>query len=179
VCVYLRRSGPDAFGDRAKSIQPFKNEPTSTDHPQTVAVTNTSPAQPPPASLQFELLPPGILIVVQGELPPSAANWEAFVNAVRGHDGELRFFVYTQGWHPSRAQVSQFTHALQGRQPTVAIVSPLTSMAFVVSALALAIRRMRFFGTEEIAAAFTHLGLSSDEAGAARDRLKHLRDVVS
>jgi hypothetical protein len=141
-----------------------------------MASIDSAPARPPAArNLRFELVPRGIFVLYQGLGTPSAGEWDRFVAQVRDYDADMRCLVYTEGWHPSRAQGSAIRAATRGKHPVVAIVSPASSVPFVVSVFTLVNRSMRFFDPQQLDAALDHIRLSPEERQAVLASLERLR----
>lgn len=127
-------------------------------------------------NLAFELVKEaGIFVLYQGAGSPDQADWDRFVQQVRDYDGDMRCLVFTEGWHPSRAQGMQIRNATRGKRPSVAIVSPSTAIPFVVSVFTLVNRRMRFFNADELERAFEHLRFEPKERAIVSEILARLR----
>lgn len=95
---------------------------------------------------------------------PHDPEWSAVVAALRAHDhATLRVLVVTEGGTPSRAQQQALTGVLAGKAIPVAVVSDATAVRFVASALALFMKRIKTFRSNELAQAYAHLGLTEAE----------------
>lgn len=87
---------------------------------------------------------------------------------------KLRILVVTEGGAPPPHQQKQLFHVLGGRPVTVAIMASGVGTRFVISSLALFIKRIRGFRLDELSDAAVHLALTPDELGAASAFLREM-----
>lgn len=80
---------------------------------------------------------------------------------------KLRILVVTEGGAPPPSQQKQLYDVLGGRAVTVAILADGVGTRFVISSLALFIKRLRGYRLDELGAAAAHLSLTRDELTAA------------
>ena len=108
------------------------------------------------------------VLVWHGAESPSQVEWDDAVQVVaRQTSRPLRVMVFTEGGGPSISQQQQLLQAVKGKSPLVAVLSNHVGVRFVASSLALFMRQIRTFRTEEISLASEHLGLDSTERKAA------------
>jgi len=96
-------------------------------------------------------------------------EWSSMIAIHRAQPdlNKLRIFVVTEGATPSPSQQKQLFDLLGGRTVSAAVLSDGIGPRFVISALALFIKRIRGFRIDELGAAAAHLAMTPEEQRAA------------
>jgi len=106
-----------------------------------------------------------ILVAWHGARSPSADEWSAFLALIRTAEPTPTLgLVLTQGGAPSPTQQIELAQAIGARTVRVAVVSDHVGVRFVVSSLALVMKRIRSFPSSALDEAYVHLGLEPEEA---------------
>jgi hypothetical protein len=133
-------------------------------------------------TLAYELLPHhGCVVLYQGTQAPNDAEWDAHIGEVcvfAEAKAEFTVLVYTEGGRPSREQQARLTAAAPIFRTPVAVVSPVLAVRFVVSALSLGKRNLRFFMPEELPAALQYLALAPVGQLAVGQAIERLRQSM-
>ncbi len=126
----------------------------------------------------FRVLPELRLIIShQNRAQPSDVEWERWFRAAEAMDRDTRGFrllVFTEGGHPSRAQLDQIRVSNRG-DPVTAIVSPSLALRVFGSALTFLNPSIRCFTPEQMSEACKHLGLHAGFADRANAVIVALR----
>ena len=98
---------------------------------------------------------------------PREDDWNAALTLLSDVDlATLRVLVLTKGGAPTATQRARLGQVVHGPVP-VAVVSDHVGVRFVASTLALFMKRIKTFRTDELPAAYAHLDLSRAEASGA------------
>ena len=128
-------------------------------------------------SLDFEFLGGlHLMVLYQLQKTPTDVEWDAYLAALAGPSkaNQLRCIVITEGAAPTRAQRERMIATVEGKPTRVAVISPATSVRFVVSVLALVNRDIRSFSPREFDAAFSHVGLAPTEHASVKVAIDRL-----
>ena len=104
-------------------------------------------------------------IVVVGEKDPTTADWNTYLDAIRlteknGVDvSELRTLVFSDGAGPNAQQRKAVADYLKGRPSPLAIVTGVTIMRGVITALGWFNSQVRAFAPEQLEEALQYLGV--------------------
>lgn len=114
------------------------------------------------ANLVFRLMPEArVIISRQNRNNPTDEEWDRWFYAAEALHSDARGFrllVYTEGGHPSRAQLERI-RAANRADPVTAIVSPSLTLRTFGSALTFLNPRIRCFAPSRMVSACKHLGL--------------------
>lgn len=106
------------------------------------------------------------LVIVHNKDFPSDAEWDAYLEALRGHLLEWddrRSLVVTEGGAPSRNQRSRMAALVKDSVATTAVVSGASAVRATVGALNLNNPAIRAFAPDDLDGALEHLGLRESE----------------
>lgn len=133
-------------------------------------------------SFAFEELPELELVVgYQAGGTPTDGEWASYVRVLeRLHRArkQYRYFTYSEGGYPSRAQQAAVGAVTQGAKSAVSMVSPSITLRFVGALLALTNPKVQCFGPDQLDAAFAHIGLKVGETERVHACLAALRAKV-
>lgn len=129
------------------------------------------------ACLEFEWVPSAHLLVAyhaNGSVDDD--TWDEYVYAVHTNLGpDLRCLVWNEGGRPTTDQQRRLVSATQDAKVPVAIVSSSIAVRFIVSALALVNRHVRYFPVDQVNNALAYLCKDASQRGAAVDALERIR----
>ena len=109
-----------------------------------------------------------LLLIRHGREPIPEDQWSELMRAVTQHPANhLAALVLTLGGAPTPTQQIDISKLARDRTFTVAVLSDSVGMRFVVSSIALVIRRIQTFRSSEYEQACRFLELTTDEIRAA------------
>jgi hypothetical protein len=120
----------------------------------------------------------GAMIVLRENTEtPLDQEWDAFLKLLvenKTRFPNLKVLVVTDGGGPNAAQRKRLEATLGGRSISVAVVTDSAKSRFIASMISFINRDHRGFGTREIAQAYEHLKLSTQERIEAEAALKEM-----
>ena len=129
------------------------------------------------ACLEFEWVPDANLLVAyhaNGSVEDDL--WDDYVHAIHSNLGpNLRCLVWNEGGRPTSDQQRRLVAATEGAKVPVAVVSSSIAVRFVVSALALANRHVRYFSVDQVNAALVYLCKDATQRVAAVAAVERVR----
>jgi hypothetical protein len=116
-----------------------------------------------------------ILLLLQGPWQPTDQEWDECLDILRPFVSIAKALVVTAGGGPTPAQRERLS-AVIGKCPLrAAVVTDSIKVHFIVSTVALFIRRIRSFGSAKLGDAFLHLDLTSAEMALVLRNLAEMR----
>lgn len=122
-----------------------------------------------------------MIVLRENEDTPADEDWDAFLTMLvqdRERFPKLKILVLTEGGGPNAEQRKRLKIALDGRPVRVACVTDSVKVRFIASSVALLNRQIRTFAKSELAAAYTHLGMSAAEQKLAAAILEEMERQV-
>jgi hypothetical protein len=134
----------------------------------------------PANGLVFEWLSAeNVVVSYMGTGPAARHEWDSYRNLLQAiqHTRRVRCLWYTEGAYPPRDEQVRLAEA-GGRQPWLAaVVSPSPALRFVVSAVSLINRNLRYFTPQDLPKALVHLRCTATEQEAVLDALDRLKQA--
>lgn len=117
-----------------------------------------------------------LVFVWHGAMLPDDREWDHSVRVLAAQERTtVRVLVVTAGGAPTPSQQLRLSRAVGGQPFPVAVVSDLTGVRFVASALALFLKRLRTFTIADRRNAYVHLGLTQEEMNGAESFFAEVR----
>jgi hypothetical protein len=121
-----------------------------------------------------------LCIAVHSGEPPSRAEWDAFMAAVRAVPvTELRILAVTDGGAPGALERGLLIDHLRGTQTRIAVLSDSLAVRGAATALSWFTKGLRVFPPRSIDAALAHLSISGAEALDVRARVRKAAAALS
>ena len=130
------------------------------------------------ACLAFEWVPiTHVLVAYHANGNVEDEVWDGYVAAIVEHLGpKLRCLVWNEGGRPTSDQQRRLVVATHNAKVPVAVVSSSIAVRFIVSALALANRHVRYFPADQIHNALVYLCEDPNHRAAIGSALERVRE---
>jgi hypothetical protein len=116
-----------------------------------------------------------ILLLLQGSEQPTDQEWDECLDMLRPFVSIAKALVVTAGGGPTPAQRERLSTVIGKCPLRAAIVTDSMKVHFIVSTVALFIRRIRSFGSAKLGDAFMYLDLTSAEIALVMSNLAEMR----
>jgi hypothetical protein len=120
-----------------------------------------------------------VLLVLHGAEQPTDDEWDECMDILRPFVSIAKTLVVTAGGGPTPAQRGRLSKVIGKCPMWIAIVTDSVRVYFIVSTLALFMRRIRSFGSAKLGDAFAHLDLASTEIALLKTNLEEMRVELS
>ncbi len=117
----------------------------------------------------WEVLLQELIVVSYSDSADTAEQWRDYLSLLAGFEAteEVRFLAYSET-APERRTIESIIRVARGKPWRVALLSPSIAVRFAASTFSFAVRGLKFFAPEELAAALQHLGCDAAQSVAIR-----------